>query len=73
MKFRVIHLEGYTQSPDYPYNYRIELVQYRVEEIKQLKEWLRELNIPPPHTKPEWGSVIYLRESDAALFVLRWS
>ena len=73
MKFRVINFEGYTQSPDYPYKYRIELVQYRVEELKQLKEWLRELNIPPPHTKPDWGSVIYLRESDAALFILRWS
>ena len=73
MKFRVIHLEGYIQSPDDPYDYRIELVQYRVEELKQLKEWLRELNILPPHNTSDWGSVIYLKESDAALFVLRWS
>lgn len=74
MKFRVINLEGYKQSPDYPYKYRIELVQYRVEELKQLKEWLRELNILPPHNTSDWGSVIYLKESkDAALFVLRWS
>ena len=73
MKFRVIHLEGHKQSSDYPYKYRIELVQYRVEELKQLKEWLRELNISPPRPTSDWGSVIYLRESDAALFVLRWS
>ena len=72
MKFRMIKL-GYKQTPDYPYDYRIELVQYRVEEVKQLKEWLRELNIPPPHTNPNWASAFYLRESDAALFVLRWS
>jgi hypothetical protein len=27
MKFRMIHL-GYRQTPDYPYDYRIELVEY---------------------------------------------
>lgn len=73
MKFRVIHLEGHKQPSDFPYNYRIELVEYGLEELKQLKRWLQELNIPLPHTTTDWGSVIYLRESDATMFILRWS
>ena len=73
MKFRVIHLEGYKQSSNYPYDFRIELVKYSLEELKQLTEWLRELNIPPPYLTTDWGSVIYLRESDATMFILRWA
>ena len=72
MKFRMINM-GYRQTPDYPYDYRIELVEYGVEEREQLGLWLRDLKIP--HTTAGWntGSVIYMRGKDAMWFALRWS
>jgi hypothetical protein len=68
MKFRMIDM-GYRQSPDYPYNYRIELFDYGFEERRQLSLWLNDLKIP--HTTT--GSVIYLGEKYANWFALRWS
>jgi hypothetical protein len=72
MKFRMIHL-GYRQTPDYPYDYRIELVEYGLEEREQLGLWLQDLKIP--HITAGWntGSVIYMRAKDASHFALRWS
>lgn len=72
MKFRMINL-GYRSTPDYPYDYRIELVEYDTGEREQLTRWLNEQNIP--HTTAGWntGSVIYMRGSEAALFALRWT
>lgn len=72
MKFRVIPL-GYRQTPNYPYDYRIELVEYGVDEREQLGLWLRDLKIP--HTTAGWntGSVIYMRKEHAMWFTLRWS
>ncbi len=72
MKFRMVNL-GYRGTPDYPYDYRIELTEYETEERKQLTEWLRELQIP--HTTAGWntGSVLYMRSREAMWFALRWS
>ncbi len=72
MEFRMINL-GYRSTPDYPYDTRIELVEYDTGEREQLTRWLNEQNIP--HTTAGWntGSVIYMRESEAALFALRWT
>lgn len=69
MKFRIIAL-GYRSLPDYPYNYRIELVQYNSFEYEELTKWLRDLEIP--HTRLHRGTVFYLREEDAMNFKLRW-
>ena len=68
MKFRMINL-GYRQTPDYPYDYRIELFDYGFEERAQLGLWLADLKIP--HTTTD--SVIYLGEKYATWFALRWS
>lgn len=68
MKFRMINM-GYRQTPDYPYDYRIELFEYSFEERKELGLWLEDLKIP--HTTT--GSVIYMRKKDATIFILRWS
>lgn len=72
MKFRMVNL-GYRSTPDYPYDYRIELVEYGLEEREQLGLWLRDCEIP--HTTAGWntGSVIYLRKKDAMAFALRWA
>jgi hypothetical protein len=72
MKFRMINL-GYRHTPDYPYDYRIELVEYDTREREQLTRWLNEQNIP--HTTAGWntGSVIYMRGREATMFALRWS
>lgn len=72
MKFRMIPL-GYGQTPDYPYDYRIELIEYHLHEREQLSDWLEDNAIP--HTTGGWntGSLLYLRERDAMLFALRWS
>lgn len=72
MKFRMINL-GYKSTPDYPYDYRIELVEYDTREREQLSLWLEELKIP--HTTAGWntGSVIYMPERGATLFALKWS
>ena len=73
MKFRMINL-GYRSTPDYPYDYRIELVEYATREREQLTRWLNEQNIPHT-TAGRWytSSVIYMREREATLFALRWS
>jgi hypothetical protein len=72
MKFRMVPIDKY-RSADYPYDYRIELTDYETRERKLLTEWLQELKIP--HTTGGWntGSVLYLREKDAALFALKWT
>ncbi len=72
MKFRMIEL-GYRVTPDYPYAYRIELVDYSIEEREQLGHWLKEQKIP--HTTAGWNtdSVLYLGEREAMWFLLRWS
>jgi hypothetical protein len=72
MKFRMVNL-GYRSTPDYPYDYRIELVEYDTSEREQLGLWLKEQNIP--HTTAGWntGSVIYIREREVTLFALRWA
>jgi hypothetical protein len=64
---------GYRDTPDYPYDYRIELVEYDTEERKKLTTWLKELKIP--HTTAGWntGSVLFMRKNDAVTFALRWS
>lgn len=72
MKFRMINL-GYRATPDYPYDYRIELVEYSSNERERLTTWLKELKIP--HTTAGWntGSVLFMRKNDAVTFALRWS
>ena len=73
MKFRMVNL-GYKQTPNYPYDYRIELLEYGSEEREQLGLWLQDLKIPYT-VAGRWntGSVIYMRAKDAMLFALRWS
>lgn len=68
MKFRMINM-GYRQTPDYPYDYRIEILESGFEERKQLGLWLKDLKIP--HTTT--GSVIYMQKKDATWFALRWA
>lgn len=72
MKFRMAHL-GYRQTPDYPYDYRIELTEYETEERERLSQWLQDLEIP--HTAAGWntGSVLYMKKNDAIMFALRWA
>lgn len=72
MKFRMIHL-GYKQTPDYPYDYRIELVEYETKERENLYNWLEDNSVP--HVSAGWntGSVLYMKSKDAALFALRWA
>jgi hypothetical protein len=68
MNFRVIPL-NYTKCPDYPYDYRIELLSYLREELDGLWQWLGDNRVP--HTRV--GSVVYLREADALVFLLKWA
>lgn len=72
MKFRMINL-GYKQTPDYPYDYRIELIEYGLVERERLAYWLEDQKIP--YTSAGWntGSVLYMRKSHAMWFALRWS
>ncbi len=72
MRFRMINL-GYRSTPDYPYDFRIELIEYSSKERERLTTWLKELKIP--HTTAGWntGSVIYMHKGDAAMFALKWS
>ncbi len=72
MRFRMIEL-GYRVTPDYPYDYRIELIEYSSNERERLTTWLKELKIP--HTTAGWntGSVLFMRKNDAVTFALRWS
>lgn len=69
MKFRMISIPRDTY-PEYPYDYRIELVEYGLDERNRLTEWLRELNVP--HTQIGTGK-LWLREREAILFALKWS
>jgi hypothetical protein len=64
---------GFRSTPDYPYDYRIELVEYSLLDRKLLTDWFEDLAIP--HTTAGWnpGSVIYLRREHATMFALRWS
>jgi len=72
MKFRMIEL-GYKSTPDYPYDYRIELTEYSLLDRRNLINWLKELVIP--HTTSGWdhSSVFYLRKEHAVLFALKWT
>ena len=72
MKFRMINL-GFRNTPDYPYDYRIELTDYETEERYRLSQWL--IANAVPHTTAGWntGSVIYMRARDANMFALRWA
>lgn len=72
MKFRIIPL-GYRSTPNYPWDYRIELVEYGLDEREQLGDWLESNNIK--HITAGWntGSVIYLKSRDAGMFTLKWS
>ena len=72
MKFRMIDL-GYRQTPDYPYDYRIELLEYKFREREDLTNWLEDNRIP--YTSAGWntGSVLYMKKQDAMMFALKWS
>jgi hypothetical protein len=72
MKFRMAHL-GYRQTPDYPWDYRIELIEYHLHERERLADWLKEHNIE--HITAGWntGSVIYMKAKGAEMFALCWS
>ena len=72
MKFRMVNL-GYRSTPDYPYDYRIELVEYDTSEREQLGFWLKEQNIPHTTAGGNTGSVIYMQGRESTLFALRWS
>jgi hypothetical protein len=72
MKFRMIEL-GYKSTPDYPYDYRIELTEYSLRDRKHLTDWLKDLAIPHTTAGGLPGSVIYLRREHATMFALRWS
>ena len=72
MKFRIIPL-GYRSTPDYPWDYRIELVEYGTKEREDLGNWLEDNKIP--HVTAGWntGSVIYMKARDANMFALKWA
>jgi hypothetical protein len=72
MKFRMAHL-GYRQTPDYPWDVRIELIEYNTREREDLSNWLEDLKIP--HITAGWntGSVIYLKAKHATWFTLKWT
>jgi hypothetical protein len=72
MKFRTAEL-GYKNTPDYPYDYRIELLEYSLTEREQLTDWLTEYNIPCTVAGWNTGSVLYMRKEHIAWFILRWS
>lgn len=72
MKFRMINL-GYRSTPDYPYDYRIELLEYGLDERQRLGQWLQDLAIPHTVVGREPSGVIYLRHEHAMMFALRWS
>ncbi len=71
MKFRMIFLD-YKSTLDYPYDYRIELIEYGLDEKEKMFDWLDQLKIP--HTiAGRKGNVLYLCKREAMLFSLRWS
>lgn len=71
MKFRILNL-GYVSCPKYPYNFRIEITECSLDEIVQLDQWLDEHEIP--HTRAGFNyGVFYLKDTDADMFVLKWS
>lgn len=69
MKFNMVNL-GYRSTPDYPYDYRIEIFDYSPTEWSDIHSWIYESRMP--HTLAGRGDVIYLRKNDATLFALRW-
>ena len=71
MKFRMIEL-GYRSTPDYPYDYRIELIEYGLDEQERMHDWLDQSKIP--HTSAgRNGNVLYMRKREAMWFSLIWS
>lgn len=73
MKFRMINLSEYKVGYDYPYDYRIELTEYDLTELESMHDWLNSIKIRHTSAGHRTGSVVYLYESDAILFQLRWS
>ena len=71
MKFRMAHL-GYRSTPDYPYDYRIELIEYGLDEQESMYDWIKRLNIPCTSAGRN-GNVLYMREKEAMMFALKWS
>jgi len=71
MKFRMARLSGL--SPDYPWDYRIELIEYHLHERERLGDWLANNCVDHITTSRTAGSVIYMKESDALMFALRWT
>lgn len=71
MKFNIVNL-GYKSTPDYPYDYRIEILEYKVQEKEWLEDWLFDHNIP--HIIVGYrADVYYLRKEHATMFALRWA
>ena len=69
MKIRLVDL-GFIPSLRYPYDYRVELVEYRIDEPARMFQWLKDNEIP--HTCAGTGNVFYLTKKDASLFALAW-
>ena len=72
MKFRMVPL-GYKSTPDYPWDYRIELTEYQLHERECLSDWLEELGIVYISAGWNTGSVLYMKKPDAVTFALRWA
>ena len=69
MKLRMVDL-GFAPSARYPYDYRIELIDYGLNEFSRMSQWLEDNEIP--HTCAGTGNVFYLTKKDASLFALTW-
>lgn len=68
MKFNTVNL-GNRMLPDYPYNYRIEILECSVFDLHNLREWLIESQIACTFAG---AHVLYLKKDDLALFALKW-
>ena len=64
---------GYRSTPDYPYDYRIELLEYGLDERQRLGQWLQDLAIPHTVVGRDTSGLVYLRHEHARLFSLRWA
>ena len=64
---------GYRSTPDYPYDYRIELVDHSKEQRQQIADWLRDQKIPYTVVGRWPCDVLYMRKREAIWFSLRWA
>lgn len=64
---------GYRSTPDYPYDYRIELIDYSKEQRQKIADWLKDSKIPYTVAGKWPCDVIYMRRREAMWFVLRWT